>query len=181
LGISAWRIGGISPFFFVGIVLVFIIWFILSKTNLGLRIRSVGEDPSVAEVSGINVERTRYLCVIVGGMLGGLSGAFLSLSYLGVWSHNLAGGLGWIALALVFFSMWRPWLLFAGALLFGALWQIALSPEAIFPSLALPLEVYRAIPFAATIAVLIIISTKRFRRKMGLAKPAALGLPYAKE
>ena len=181
LGIPEWRIGGLSPFFFIGIALVFIIWFILSKTNLGLRIRSVGEDPSVAEASGINVERTRYLCVTIGGMLGGLSGAFLSLTYLGVWSHNPVAGLGWIALALVFFSMWRPWLLLASALFFGTIWQFALSPEIVLPSLALPLQFYRMIPFAATIVILTLISTKRFRMKVGLAKPAALGVPYIKE
>ena len=66
---------GLSPVFFVGIVLVVLAWFVLSKTSLGLRIRSVGERPSVAEVSGVNVAKTRYLCVIVSGMLMGLAGA----------------------------------------------------------------------------------------------------------
>ena len=181
-GVSSWRIGGLlSPLFFVAVALVFIIWFILSKTHLGLKIRAVGEDPSVAEASGINVTRTRYLCVIIGGVLGGLSGAFLSLTYLGTWSHNPVAGRGWISLALVFFSMWRPGLLFAGALIFGTLWQFALAPEMLLPGLALPLQFYRMIPFAVTIVILIVVSTERFRRRWGLAKPAALGLPYVKE
>ncbi|MFB0568773.1 MAG: ABC transporter permease [Nitrososphaeria archaeon] len=181
-GVSSWRIGDLlSPLFFVGVALVLIVWFILSKTHLGLKIRAVGEDPSVAEASGINVVRTRYLCVIIGGMLGGLSGAFLSLTYLGSWSHNPVAGRGWVSLALVFLSMWRPWLLFAGASIFGTIWQFALSPEIILPALGLPLQFYRMIPFAVTIVILVVISTERFRKRWGLAKPAALGLPYAKE
>ena len=96
---------GLSPFFFLGIALVIISWFVLSKTSLGLRIRSVGENPSVAEVSGIDVSKTRYLCVIVAGMLMGLSGAIFSLDYNPVWNYNFIGGWGFIALALVFFSM----------------------------------------------------------------------------
>ncbi|GAH21003.1 unnamed protein product, partial [marine sediment metagenome] len=69
---------GISPFFFIGLALVVVTWFVLSKTSLGLRIRSVGENPAVAEVSGINVAKTRYLCVITGGMLMGFAGAIYS-------------------------------------------------------------------------------------------------------
>ena len=93
---------GLSPFFYVGIFLAVFIWFVLTRTSLGLRIRSVGENPSVAEVSGINVARTRYLCVTVGGMLMGFAGAIYSLDYNPVWSYNFLLGWGFIALALVF-------------------------------------------------------------------------------
>lgn len=182
LALSSPRIGGLlSPLFFFSVALVFIVWFILSKTHLGLKIRSVGEDPSVAEATGINVVRIRYLCVIVGGLLGGLAGAFLSLTYLGLWAHLPTKGLGWIALALIFFSMWRPWILLAGSLLFGVIWQFGISPELIVPALGLPLAIFRMLPFIATLVVLIVISTPKFRRKWGLAKPVALGLPYLKE
>lgn len=181
--LSSPRIGGLlSPLFFLAIAFVFIVWFILFKTHLGLKIRSVGEDPSVAEATGINVVRTRYLSVTVGGLLGGLAGAFLVLTYMGIWGHIPTSGLGWIALALVFFSMWRPLILLGGALLFGVIWQFGISPEVIFPGgLGIPLGVYRMLPFIATIVILIVISTPKFRRKLGLAKPAALGLPYVKE
>ena len=175
------RIFGISPFFFIGIAVVFVVWAILFKTNLGLKIRSVGEDPLVAEISGIKVERLRYLCVIIGGSLGGLSGAYLALSYSPIWSFNPTMGRGWIALALVFLSMWKPWFLLAGALLFGTVWQLALSPELIPLLPTLPLYFYRMLPFAVTIIVMVLISMERFRKKWGLAKPAALGLPYIKE
>lgn len=171
---------GISPFFFLSIILVVITWFVLSKTSLGLRIRSVGENPSVAEVSGINVERTRYLCVVVGGMLMGLAGAIYSLDYNPVWNYNFLMGWGFIALALVFFSMWNPFIMLAGSLLFGTLWQLSLNPQLVLPGL-LSRYLWRTVPFVITIAVLLLISTKWFRSRWGAAKPEALGQPYVKQ
>ena len=171
---------GLSPFFYVGIALVVVSWFVLSKTSLGLRIRSVGENPSVAEVSGIDVTKTRYLCATIGGMLGGLSGAIYSLFYNPVWNYNFLMGWGFIALALVFFSMWNPLILLGGSLLFGTLWQLSLNPQLVLPGV-LSRYIWRTVPFVITIGVLLIISTKWFRIRWGAAKPEALGQPYAKE
>ncbi len=171
---------GLSPFFYVGIALVVVSWFVLSKTSLGLRIRSVGENPSVAEVSGIDVTKTRYLCVTIGGMLMGLSGAIYSLFYNPVWNYNFLMGWGFIALALVFFSMWNPWILLGGSLLFGTLWQLSLNPQLVLPGV-LSRYIWRTIPFVITIGVLLIISTKWFRIRWGAARPEALGEPYVKE
>ena len=171
---------GLSPFFYVGIALVVVSWFVLSKTSLGLRIRSVGENPSVAEVSGIDVTKTRYLCATIGGMLAGLSGAIYSLFYNPVWNYNFLMGWGFIALALVFFSMWNPLILLGGSLLFGTLWQLSLNPQLVLPGL-LSRYIWRTVPFVITIGVLLIISTKWFRNRWGAAKPEALGQPYAKE
>jgi len=171
---------GISPFFFLSIILVVITWFVLSKTSLGLRIRSVGENPSVAEVSGINVERTRYLCVVVGGMLMGLAGAIYSLDYNPVWNYNFLMGWGFIALALVFFSMWNPFIMLAGSLLFGTLWQLSLNPQLVLPGV-MSRYAWRMVPFIITLGVLMLMATKWFRTRWGAAKPEALGLPYLKE
>ena len=171
---------GLSPFFYVGIALVAVSWFVLSRTSLGLKIRSVGENPSVAEVSGINVTKTRYLCVTIGGMLMGLSGAIYSLFYNPVWNYNFLMGWGFIALALVFFSMWNPFIMLGGSLLFGTLWQLSLNPQLVLPGL-LSRYIWRTVPFVITIGVLLIISTKWFRIRWGAAKPEALGQPYAKE
>src|SRR5512136_2134946 len=171
---------GLSPFFYVGIALVVVAWFVLSKTSLGLRIRSVGENPSVAEVSGIDVAKTRYLCVTVGGMLGGLAGAIYSLFYNPVWNYNFIMGWGFIALALVFFSLWNPMILLGGSILFGALWQLSLNPQLVLPGL-LSRYVWRMVPFIVTIGVLLLMATKWFRIRWGAAKPEALGKPYAKE
>jgi len=171
---------GLSPFFYLGIALVIVTWFVLSKTSLGLRIRSVGENPSVAEVSGIDVAKTRYLCVTTGGMLMGLAGAVYSLDYNPVWNYNFLMGWGFIALALVFFSMWNPFILLAGSLLFGTLWQLSLNPQLVLPGV-LSRYIWRTVPFAITLLVLLIMSTKWFKTKWGAAKPEALGQPYVKE
>jgi ABC-type uncharacterized transport system permease subunit len=171
---------GLSPFFYLGIAFVVVAWFVLSKTSLGLRIRSVGENPSVAEVSGLDVTKTRYLCVTVGGMLGGLSGAIYSLYYNPVWNYNFLMGWGFIALALVFFSMWNPFILLGGSLLFGTLWQLSLNPQLVLPGV-LSRYVWRTVPFVITIGVLLIMSTKWFRIRWGAARPEALAQPYVKE
>lgn len=171
---------GLSPFFFLGIILAVIVWFVLSRTSLGLRIRSVGEDPEVAEVSGINVARTRYLCVIIGGMLMGFAGAVYSLDYNPVWNYNFLMGWGFIALALVFFSMWNPLILMAGSLLFGTLWQLSLNPQLLLPGL-FSRYIWRMVPFAITLGALLLMSTKWFRTRWGAAKPEALGQPYLKD
>jgi ABC-type uncharacterized transport system permease subunit len=170
---------GVSPFFYIGITLTVITWFVLAKTSLGLRIRSVGEDPSVAEVSGINVTRTRYLCVTIGGMLMGLAGAIYSLDYNPVWNYNFLMGWGFIALALVFFSMWNPLIMVAGSLLFGTLWQLSLNPQLVLPGL-MSRYVWRAVPFIITLTALLMMATKWFRTRWGAAKPEALGQPYVK-
>ena len=171
---------GISPFFFLGVILVIITWFVLSKTNLGLKVRSVGENPAVAEVSGISVYKTRYWCVVLGGMLMGLAGAIYSLDYNPVWSYNFLMGWGFISLALVFFSMWNPFILLAGSVLFGTLWQLSLNPQLVLPGV-MSRYVWRTVPFAITLAALVVMSTKWFRTRWGAARPEALGQPYVKE
>jgi len=171
---------GLSPFVYVGVMLALVSWFVLSKTSPGLKIRSVGENPSVAEVSGINVIKTRYLCITVGGMLTGLAGAIYCLFYNPVWNYNFLMGWGFIALALVFFSMWNPLILLGGSLLFGIMWQLSLNPQLVLPGV-LSRYTWRMVPFAITILVLLIISTKWFRTRWGATKPEALGKPYSKE
>lgn len=171
---------GLSPFFYLAVILVIVIWFILTKTGLGLSIRSVGERPSVAAVSGINVARIRYLCVITGGMFAGFAGAVYALYYNPVWNYNFIMGWGFISLALVFFSMWNPYILFGGSLLFGLLWQLSLNPQLVLPGL-MSRYIWRTVPFAITILVLVIISTKWFRLRWGAAKPESLGIPYHQE
>jgi simple sugar transport system permease protein len=171
---------GVSPFFYVGVALVIITWFVLSKTSLGLKIRSVGENPSVAEVSGVNVARTRYLCSITSGMLMGFAGAVYALNYNPVWNYNFLMGWGFIALALVFFSMWNPYIMLAGSLLFGTLWQLSLNPQLVLPGL-FSRYIWRTVPFIITLIVLFSMSMKWFRTRWGAARPAALGMPYIKE
>ena len=171
---------GLSPFFYVGIALAVVIWFVLSKTSLGLNIRSVGENPAVAEVSGINVAKTRYLAVITGGMLMGFAGSIYSLDFNPVWSTNFLLGWGFIALALVFFSMWNPLILLGGSILFGTLWQLSLNPQLVLPGF-MSRYIWRTVPFGITLGALLLMSTKWFRARWGAAKPEALGQPYIKD
>jgi simple sugar transport system permease protein len=171
---------GLSPFFYVGIALTATIWFTLSRTSLGLRIRSVGEDPGVAEVSGINVARTRYFCVISAGMLMGFAGAIYALDYNPVWNYNFLLGWGFIALALVFFSMWNPVTLLGGSILFGTLWQLSLNPQLVLPGL-MSRYIWRTVPFAVALGALLLMSTRWFRTKWGAATPEALGKPYIED
>jgi simple sugar transport system permease protein len=180
LGLERIRpIFGLSPFVLLGFALVGATWFVLFRTSQGLAIRSVGENPAAAEASGIPVTTVRYLCVIFGGVLAGLSGATYALSYNPVWTYNFLMGWGFISLALVFFSMWNPWILLAGSTMFGIMWQLSLSPELLLPGV-LSRYVWRMVPFAVTIPILIVISTAWFRTRWGLAKPEALGRPYVK-
>lgn len=174
------RIGGISPFFYLSLVLALLIWFVLTRTSLGLSIRSVGENPGVAAVSGISVTRTRYLCVVVAGMLMGLAGAVYALDYNPVWNYNFLMGWGFIALALVFFSLWNPWILLGGSLLFGALWQLSLNPQLVLPGI-MSRYLWRTVPFVVTLLVLLLMSTAWFRARWGSARPEALGEPYFAE
>jgi len=171
---------GLSPFVYLAVILVAAAWLLVFRTGPGLAIRSSGENPSAAEVSGINVAAIRYLCVTFGGMLAGLSGATYTLSYNPVWNYNFLGGWGFTSLALVFFSMWNPWILLAGASKFAAMWQLSLSPELVLPGI-LSRYIWRTLPFVTTIVILSIISTPWFRTRWGLARPEALGRPYAKE
>jgi len=173
-------LAGVSPFFFLAVGLVILTWWVLRKTALGLRIRSAGESPSVTEVSGIHVARTRYLAVIVAGVFMGFAGAIYSLDYNPVWSVNFLLGWGFSALALVFFSMWNPFILLAGSILFGGLWQLSLNPELVLPGV-MSRYLWRTVPFVITIGVLVAMSTKWFSSRWGAAKPEALGQPYERE
>ena len=89
-------------------------------------------------------------------------------------------GWGFISLALVFFSMWNPFILLAGALLYGTLWQLSLNPQLVLPGL-MSRYLWRTVPFVITLIVLLVISTKWFKLRWGAAKPEALGTPYSKE
>ena len=104
----------------------------LKKTKVGLIVRAVGDSPESASNQGINVRLVRYLCILYGGAMSGLAGAYLSMIYTPQWIENMTGGRGWIALALVVFSTWNPIKILIGAMIFGGLlnyvpWQTPLS------------------------------------------------------
>ena len=149
----------------------------LYRTRPGLHLRAVGESPQTADAKGINVYRTRYLYTVVGGMLVGLGGAHLSLSYTPGWTENLTGGRGWIAVALVIFATWDPGRAVLGALVFGGINAIQFRMQA--AGTTIPAAFLGMLPYTFTIIVLVLITwLESIRKRVGA--PAALGLPYVR-
>ncbi len=160
--------------FYISVALVFGISWFLFKSRTGLKIRAIGDSHSSAHALGINVIRTRYLAVMFGGACAGLAGAQLSLVYTPQWVENMSAGRGWIALALVVFASWRPWRVLAGGYLFGAVTIGQLHAQAF--GIGVPSQLLSALPYVATIVVLIIISHNR--RTTLINTPASLGKPF---
>jgi simple sugar transport system permease protein len=149
--------------------------FLLFRTTWGLNIRSVGEHPAAAETSGLNVEGTRYAATILGSALVGLGGALLTVVQLKLFREGIISGKGWIAVALVIFSHWRPWRALFGALLFGLADSIQYRIQALSQvqqgSGTLPYEFLLMLPYVLTLVVLLV-------RQGRSREPAALGRPY---
>jgi simple sugar transport system permease protein len=157
---------------YLAVLLVVLSWAALFRTTWGLKVRAVGEAPSAADTSGINVAHIRYVCVIVGSALAGLGGAVLSVAQMGLFVENMVAGRGWIAIALVIFARWRPSLALAGALLFGVADALQFRLQALGFA-AVPYEFLLMLPYLLTILVLVGSSKRQ-------AGPAALGEPYVK-
>jgi len=163
--------------FYLSIALVIGIHWFLFKSRTGLKMRAIGDNHASAHALGINVIRTRYLAVMFGGACAGLAGAQLSLVYTPQWVENMVAGRGWIALALVVFASWRPLRVLAGGYLFGAVSIGQLHAQAF--GIGIPSQVLSALPYVATIVVLIIISHNR--RTTLINTPASLGKPFVPE
>lgn len=176
----------VGPIVFGQSVLVYASWLLvaaialyLNRTRPGLNVRAVGESPAAADAMGINVTRYRYLHTIAGGALAGVGGACYTLSITPQWVNGITEGAGWIAIALVIFAFWRPGLCLVGAYFFGALQTLAPELQARQISLGPTVLWTNSLPYVATIAVLVVVSTSSGRRRLGA--PAALGVPYARE
>jgi simple sugar transport system permease protein len=150
----------------------------LRRTRLGLNARAVGNDPAAADAMGISVERYRYAHVIAGGAFAGIAGSFYTLSIAPRWNDGLTAGAGWIALALVIFSFWRPGLLVVGAILFGVVSSLGFTLQARGIT-SLPPELFSALPYLLTAAALCAMSSVVRRQRIGA--PSALGTPYVRE
>ena len=177
-----------SVMVYVGYLLVPIAWFYINRTRPGLHLRAVGENPTAADAMGLNVYRLRYSYVMVGGALAGLAGGTISLAISPGWFSELTtGGMGWIAVGLVIFAQWNPWRAAFGGYAFGALRRTILDIQGPQTLLGLRNPFFfnpyfgfflQMLPYAFTIAVLIIGSREALRKRLGA--PAALGLPYVR-
>lgn len=165
---------GQDPIFYISIALVFGVSWFLFKTRTGLTLRSIGDSHTSAHALGIQVIKYRYLAVMFGGACAGLAGGHLSLVYTPQWVENMTAGRGWIALALVVFSSWRPLRVLAGAYIFGAVWIGQLHAQAF--GIPVPSQFLSSLPYIATIVVLVIIS--RNKRLTMMNTPASLGQAF---
>ncbi len=159
-----------SLFFYLALVLAVVMWWFLYKTRTGLHLRSVGENPATADAAGINVTKFKYLSTIIGGGISAIGGvAYIMTIAGGVWNHEGLSGVGWLAVALVIFCMWRPLSAIWGSIFFGALMILYLRLVIAF----IPTQLYKILPYVVTVIVLIISSMRNNKEKQ---PPASLGL-----
>ena len=162
---------------YLAVAIALIAAYVLKHTRVGLHLRSVGENPQTADAAGIDVKKYKYVATCVGSMIAGLGGLYYVMDYAcGVWSNDAFGDRGWLAIALVIFTVWKPNIGVLASFLFGGLYILHIF----LPSgtnLAVK-ELYKMIPYVVTIIVLIITSVRSKRENQ---PPASLGLPYFRE
>jgi simple sugar transport system permease protein len=161
---------------YVAVIIAIIAGFVLKRTRTGLHLRAVGENPATADAAGIPVNKYKYLSVCIGCMIAGLGGLYYVMDYAsGVWSNDAFGDRGWLAIALVIFTIWRPNVAIFASILFGGLYIFYLF----IPSSSMATkELYKMLPYVVTIIVLVLTS---MRNKRESQPPEALGLPYFRE
>jgi simple sugar transport system permease protein len=157
---------------YIALSLVPLAWFVLNKTTLGLKIKAVGENPEAADSLGVSVARIRYFTIILGGTLSGVAGASLSIALLNVFQQNMTSGLGFIAVALVYFGAWRPWGVLGGALLFSFVNSLQLWVQVL--GIPIPSDIAIMMPYILTILVLV-LTVSRVRPPSALTKPFERG------
>lgn len=165
---------GQDPIFYISIALTIGVSWFLFYTKAGLTLRSVGDNHASAHALGIRVIAIRYMAIMFGGACAGLAGGYLALVYVPQWVEGMSAGRGWIALALVVFASWRPGRVLAGAYLFGAVSIGQLHAQAL--GWPIPSQLLSALPYLATIIVLVLIS--RNKRLTMVNTPASLGQPF---
>lgn len=164
----------LDPLLYLSFVAFAAITFFLYKTKSGLLLRAVGESPESAVSLGYPVIAIRYMAVLFGGAMAGLGGAYLALVYTPLWVEAMTAGRGWIALALVVFSTWRPARVMVGAYLFGGVTIIQFHVQGF--GVDIPSQLLSMLPYLATIVVLVLIS--RDINTIRLNAPASLGKAY---
>jgi ABC-type uncharacterized transport system permease subunit len=171
-----WRVFfGYPPLVYFALIMVVAVWWFLQKTRSGLILRAVGENDLSAHSIGYPVIGIRYAAVAFGGAMAGIAGACFPLFLTPQWVERLTTGRGWIALALVVFAAWRPFRLLAGAYFFGLMMIFEIYAKTNSTFRVLPSEFWAALPYFATVLVLVLIS---LRREGSTAAPACLGKPF---
>lgn len=161
---------------YLAVAIAIVTAYVLKKTRVGLQLRAVGENPATADAAGINVNRYKYFSICIGCMIAGLGGLFYVMDYAsGVWSNDAFGDRGWLAIALVIFTLWKPNIAIFGSIIFGGLYILHLF----IPGVGMAAkELYKMLPYLVTIVVLIFTSIRKRREDQ---PPESLGLPYFRE
>ncbi|WP_258360720.1 ABC transporter permease [Moorella sulfitireducens (nom. illeg.)] len=167
-----------NPLVYLTYILVPLLWYYFYRTRPGLNLRAIGENPAAADALGVNVFALRYIYVIIGGMLAGAGGAFLSLAYAPSWLENMTAGRGWIAVALVIFAVWDPVKALLGSYLFGGVDALTYTLQAA-TKIAIPSFFLKMLPYILTLVVLIIATRQTVVKHIGA--PGALAIPYDRE
>jgi ABC-type uncharacterized transport system permease subunit len=157
---------------YVAYIMVPVSWFVLGKTTLGLKIRAVGENPEAADTLGVSVNGIRYFTQVFGGIMSGIAGASLSIALLNVFQQNLTSGLGFIAVALVYFGGWRPLGVLVGSLIFSMVNALQLWVQVL--NIPIPSDIAVMMPYVLTILALV-IAVQRVRPPSALTKPYERG------
>lgn len=162
---------------YVSIIIALVASYVLNHTRVGLQLRAVGEDPATADAAGISITRYKFAATCIGCMIAGLGGLYYVMDYAnGVWSNDAFGDRGWLAIALVIFTIWRPNVSIGASILFGGLYILYLFiPTG--KDLAVK-ELYKMLPYVVTIVVLVFSSLRNKRENQ---PPESLGLPYFRE
>lgn len=160
------------PHTYAAFLLAFLAWWLLFKTEKGLKIRAIGEDPQTADYLGINVNLTRYALLILEGCIAGMAGSLLSIGYYNMFLDNMTQGRGYIAIALIILSRWNPLLLIGGAFLFSFIDALQLRIQA-FNIPFLPYQFALMLPYLFTIILLFVAGRK-------VKGPASLARPFKK-
>lgn len=162
---------------YLSYLLVAVMAILLYKTRLGLNLQAVGENPAAADAVGISVFQIRYLAVILGGMMAGLGGAYLSLASAPSWLENMTAGRGWIAVALVIFATWNPVKALLGSYIFGGIDALGFRIQT--KGIEISPFFLSMLPYLCTILVMILIT--RETKSHRISPPGGLGLPYDRE
>ena len=172
---------------YLGVVIALVLWWYLSRTTPGLRLRAVGENPGAADSVGINLKKYQYIHICLGCGIMGIGGYYMALNMSGSFNSSCwINGYGWIAVALVIFANWNPALAILGTFVFGFFNTLRVSGSSLaaaFPDTlgwlaAVPTQLYQALPFLITAVVLVATSV---RKKGSSGQPASLGLNYFRE
>lgn len=159
---------------YLGITLAVVMALFFKYTRVGLNLRAVGENPAAADAAGIPVSKYKYLATCIGGGICGIGGMYIiMITTSGIWVHNAVMGFGWISVALVIFATWSPGRAILGSLVFGAL-----TIMRFYIPIAIPMQIYDTLPYAATIVVLIFTS---IRPSKEFNPPGHLGVNYFRE